>query len=124
MFPLPPRVTCHVSCVMCQVSCLKCHMYFFFMDKFPGASRWSVCYQRGLPRLVKHSLTYNLGSKLREPLKLPKLIPKHCFHDVPMLQVFIFILLEIHVAEILIMLFLRYLYVYLQPAFSYLVLMT
>ena len=55
------RVTCHVSPVTCHMS----HVNFFFyikktQKKIPsekigqsgGASRWRVCYQRGLPRLV------------------------------------------------------------------------
>ena len=65
------RVTCHVSHVTCHVSPVTCHMstkknwtfflfiylYFFFLckkkiGKSGGASRWRVCYQRGLPRLV------------------------------------------------------------------------
>ena len=41
-----PRVTCHVSCV-------KSHFFFlFFFRECCGASRWRVCYQPGLPRLV------------------------------------------------------------------------
>ena len=39
----PPCVTCHVSHVTCHVSCVT---------QSVGASRWRVCYQRGLPRLV------------------------------------------------------------------------
>ena len=54
---------CHVSCVMSHVSRVTCHMshvtcqnilftiYFFFNGKIGRASRWRVCYQRGLPRL-------------------------------------------------------------------------
>ena len=60
-------VMCHVSCVMCHVSCVTCHLshvtchlshvkIFFFLSKkiqqSGGASRWRVCYQQGLPRLV------------------------------------------------------------------------
>ena len=41
---------------MCHLSRVTCHMSFFlFIQKklqSDGASRWSVCYQRGLPRLV------------------------------------------------------------------------
>ena len=64
-------VTCHVSPVMCHLSRVTCHLshvnifffFFFFTQKklenYPlkkigqngGASRWRVCYQRGLPRL-------------------------------------------------------------------------
>ena len=60
----PPQ-TCHVSHVTCHVSRVTCHLshviflfyiYIFFLRKkigqSGGASRWRVCYQRGLPRLV------------------------------------------------------------------------
>ena len=33
------------------MSCAMCHQYFFFLQ-IGGASRWRVCYQRGLPHLV------------------------------------------------------------------------
>ena len=62
------RVTCHVSRVTCHLSHVTCHMskiflkickllFFFFFDgkkigQSGGASRWRVCYKRGLPRLV------------------------------------------------------------------------
>ena len=52
------RVMCHVSRVTCHVSRVNCHMSFFFFFivkkiwQSGGASRWRVCYQRGLPRLV------------------------------------------------------------------------
>ena len=39
-------VTCHVSPVTCPFFCLK------KIGLSGGASRWRVCYQRGLPRLV------------------------------------------------------------------------
>ena len=63
-------VMCHVSPVTCHVSPVTCHlsnvkqkkfkdkkkiMTFFYLKKIRkigGASRWRVCYQRGLPRLV------------------------------------------------------------------------
>ena len=44
----PPCVTCHMSRVRSQVSWVS--WFFFFLSG--GASRWRVCYQRGLPRLV------------------------------------------------------------------------
>ena len=53
------RVTCHVSRVMCHVSHVTCNFNFFFLQNFlqsGGASRWRVCYQQGLPRLVFRSL--------------------------------------------------------------------
>ena len=61
-------VTCNMSCVTCHLSHFTCHLshvtchvspvtfYFLFFivlqKKWCGASRWKVCYQRGLPRLV------------------------------------------------------------------------
>ena len=50
-----PSTTCHMSGVRCQVSrvtCLFFFFFFFFFGQKVGASRWRVCYQRGLPRLV------------------------------------------------------------------------
>ena len=44
-------VTCQVSPVRCQVSHVRCHMSDFFLQ-ITEASRWWVCYRRGLPRLV------------------------------------------------------------------------
>ena len=61
---------CHMSCVTCHVSPVTCHMSHVTCICFGqkvGASQWSVCYQRGLPRLVlKHnwSLTFSLPLKL------------------------------------------------------------
>ena len=46
------RVTCHVSGVTCHVSGVTCILYILFFEKKGEASRWRVCYQRGLPRLV------------------------------------------------------------------------
>ena len=48
------RVSCQVSGVRCQVSGVTCHFFLFlyFFWQIGGASRWRVCYQRGLPRLV------------------------------------------------------------------------
>ena len=57
----PCSPVCHVSRVRCHMSPVKCHVspvpcqknyIFFFNGKSVGASRWRVCYQRGLPRLV------------------------------------------------------------------------
>ena len=45
---------CYVSCVRCHVSGVTCHLSFFSSSSFGQsgwASRWRVCYQRGLPRL-------------------------------------------------------------------------
>ena len=44
-------VTCQVSHVTCHVS----HFFFFFLlllFLIGGASRWRICYQRSLPRLI------------------------------------------------------------------------
>ena len=54
---------CHMSRVMCHMSRVTCHMSHVTCPKEKkkrekkfgqsgGASRWRVCYQRGLPRLV------------------------------------------------------------------------
>ena len=52
-------VRCQVSGVRCHVSRVRCHMsgvtFQFFFGVFLQSgenSRWRVCYQRGLPRLV------------------------------------------------------------------------
>ena len=62
--PNMSHVTCHVSRVTCHMSSVTCHMskknyiliFFFFsrtqIGQSGGASRWRVCYQRGLPCLV------------------------------------------------------------------------
>ena len=48
-------VRCHMSNVRCQVSGVKKNSSsFFFSGQSGAASRWRVCYQRGLPRLVLH----------------------------------------------------------------------
>ena len=51
------RVRCHVSGDRCHVSRVTCHrskiyIYIFFFGQSGEASRWRVCYKRGLPRLV------------------------------------------------------------------------
>ena len=51
-------VRCQVSGVRCQVSGVRCQVsgviiiIFFFFSQCGGTSRWRVCYQRVLPRLV------------------------------------------------------------------------
>ena len=50
-----------MSLFMCHVSHVTRHMlrvmfflnFFFIFGQSGGASRWRVCYQQGLPRLVK-----------------------------------------------------------------------
>ena len=58
-------VRCHPSPVMCQVS------QVFFCSLFFGqgceASRWRVCYQRGLPRLVSSVGALLLSDCLHRP---------------------------------------------------------
>ena len=55
------RVMCHVSGVTCQVSGVMCQVSHvsFFLGQSGEASRWRVCYQRGLPRLVLKQLYYH-----------------------------------------------------------------
>ena len=43
------HVTCQVSPVTCHLSCVTCHISH---GQSGEASRWSVCYQRGLPPIV------------------------------------------------------------------------
>ena len=56
MFTPPPGVTCQVSGVMCHMSGVTCQvsgvMCKIFFLQSGWASRWRVCYQRGLPRIV------------------------------------------------------------------------
>ena len=64
------HVTCHVSPVTCHLSRVTCHMpkknYIFLsltrIGQSGGASRWRVCYQQGLPRLVVAIQTLSLTS--------------------------------------------------------------
>ena len=51
------HVTCHLFHVMCQM-----YFYFFFLPQIGGTSWWSVCYQRGRPRLIFY---WNLGPEVR-----------------------------------------------------------
>ena len=70
-------VMCHMSLVMCHVSHVTCNFFFWYLKKKKinkinikflsilwkqigqcgGASRWRVCYQRGLLHLVSYSVT-------------------------------------------------------------------
>ena len=90
------RVTCHLSCVMCHVShvtchSVTCHMYFFiiFFYKVYGATRWRVCYQHGVPRLVLDYTRYILfpfvvsyeGSTTKPRLVRVVLFPNFKFHS-------------------------------------------
>ena len=73
------RVTCHVSPVTCHLSPVTCKkiifqhfnslflIFKFFLRKQKigqsgGASRWRVCYQRGLPRLVSRELNVKINN--------------------------------------------------------------
>ena len=72
---------CHVSHVTCHLSRVTCRMSFFFLfsssfflilkkiGQGGGASRWRVCYQRGLPRLVLDVNT-NLGCPKKNTIYL------------------------------------------------------
>ena len=46
-----PPVWCHVPPVGCHMSPVACH-FFPLIQQSDGASRWRVCYQQVLPRLV------------------------------------------------------------------------
>ena len=81
-------VTCHMSLVRCHLSHVTCQLshvniFFFFyifcvkkkskivhlkkVGKIGEASRWRVCYLRGLPRLVLSHLTHGCPRmRLRE----------------------------------------------------------
>ena len=65
--------------VMCYVSRVTCIFIFYFFLQIGGASRWSVCYQRGLPRLVFFKIQPNLEkeslSKSQSPFKVVKTLP-------------------------------------------------
>ena len=85
MFTTPPVscVTCYMSGVRCQVTPLRCklfcktnnkyinidlYIYIFTQMKLQsgggGASRWRVCYQRGLPNLVSRVLLISITCPL------------------------------------------------------------
>ena len=49
-------VKCHMSGVTCHVSHVACQMFLLFLQS-AGASGWSTCYQRVLPRLFSFALT-------------------------------------------------------------------
>ena len=54
---LSPCVTCHVSHITCHMSHVTCHILSSsFFGQSGKASRWRVCYQQGLPRLVSSLL--------------------------------------------------------------------
>ena len=57
------HVTFHMSHVRCQVSGVTSQVSHvsFFSGQSVGASRWRVCYQRGLPRLVFSLTASKLG---------------------------------------------------------------
>ena len=79
------HVTCHMWHVTCDVSPVTCHMshvkkitFFFYI-----ISRWRVCYQQGLPRLVFRALALVLVTGL---LVIYLLIvffsSSECFHQI------------------------------------------
>ena len=66
---------CQASPVMCNVLPVTCQNIYIFqiyiLKKFGqsfGASRWRVCYQRGLPRLVSEELNLEIFSSTLQPL--------------------------------------------------------
>ena len=70
-FQVSSCVTCHVSHVKCEVSHVMCHMshvtcHIFYFNFFSGqsseASRWRVCYQRGLNLLDFSSSIFQTGT--------------------------------------------------------------
>ena len=71
------RVTCHMSRVTCHLSPVTCQKMIFLTFNFfssflckkkigqsGGASRWRVCYQRGLPRLVLYLSALKVSTAL------------------------------------------------------------
>ena len=71
------HVMCHMSRVTCHVLRVTCNMYFFFVSwkkirQSGWASRWRVCFQQGLPRLV-FKLKLNFLKKLQICLSLVKI---------------------------------------------------
>ena len=63
MYHVSP-VPCHVSCVMCHLSPVIFHCFCFCILKKSWksrrASRWRVCYQRGLPHLFFLSFLFSI----------------------------------------------------------------
>jgi hypothetical protein len=45
-------VTCHMLGVTCHMTGVTCHLKTKIIWQSVGASRWSICYQQGLPCLV------------------------------------------------------------------------
>ena len=54
------HVTRQVSCVGCRMSCVI-FLFLIYSGQMGGASRWRVCYQQGLPRLVSLHITFKCG---------------------------------------------------------------
>ena len=57
--PHVSHVRCHMAGVRCQVSGVTCDFFLLFLllGQLGGASRWKVCYQRGLLRPVLSCIT-------------------------------------------------------------------
>ena len=72
------HVRCQVSHVRCQVSSVRCqvsgvtyiYIFIYFLQSC-GASRWRVCYQRGLPCLVFINIYNKRGLPLVRVQHLP-----------------------------------------------------
>ena len=71
------HVTCHMSPVTCQKNIFLHFLQFFYLKKvgkIGEASRWRVCYQRGLPRLVSH-IIHDIFESFPDLLKLKDIAP-------------------------------------------------
>ena len=81
----PLCVTCHMSCVMCHMTCVTFHMSHVICNikKKCWASRWRVCYQRGLARLVYYDIR-EATTKFNRPsysrLVSSPVLQVHCIH--------------------------------------------
>ena len=49
-----------------HMSHVTCHEYFFFFLQIGENSRWRVCYQQGLPRLISFDV-HIVNSELKDP---------------------------------------------------------
>ena len=68
------HVTCRMSRVTCHVTCHISHVTFFsffsFCEQSGEAYPWRVCYQQGLPRLVKALEGFRGTQHIKERPKL------------------------------------------------------
>ena len=83
--PNMSHVTYHVSRVMCHVSRVTCHMshiYIFFLQS-GEISRWRLCYQRGLPRLVSSRKGFPKSLGFAPPLMIHHVVKSDFPRDLP-----------------------------------------